>query len=385
MNFFYQIAEHYSWQGIALVAILIVLFAVQTYYYAIAYRRIHRFRLAKRNEKYCENPFISIIVAVRGEDEFFLSEQLPTILAQEYPVYEVVVVYIGRDIDYYAELQRIRDERSNLKLTKLSGNGRIYITTKQAYNIGIKSAQYDHLLFTTPGTIPATTEWVKYMALAFERGSIVAGAAAPYFDEKNLSTYLMRLAEMHYSRNHMAMAVNDRIYVAPRSNFGFTRRLYEATRGFNHLNMDIGENDLYIQSITSPRRSAVMLSPKSLVHEDRPSKWSEWLEVIRYNRSTAEYYPTPIRTFARWESGSRMLFLLTALAIIVLLPLELKIFAAFMLIVRYTMVLLSTRKTASKLGEHGILVNYWIYDILGPIIDFMISLKHSNNSPKAWI
>lgn len=385
MYFFNQILDHYSWQGIALVAILLVLFFVQLYYYAIAYRRIHRFRLVKRNEKYCENPFVSVIVAVRGEDEFFLSEQLPTLLAQEYPVYEIVVVYIGRDIDYYAELQRIRDERSNLKITKLSGSGRIYITTKQAYNIGIKSAQYDALLFTTPGTIPATVEWVKYMSHAFERGSIVAGAATPYFDEKRLATYLMRLAEMHYSRNHMAMSVNDRIYVAPRSNFGFTRRLYEATRGFNHLNMDIGENDLYIQSITSPRRSAVMLSPKSLVHEERPSSWHEWLEVIRYNRSTSEYYPTFIKTFAQWESGSRVLFFITALAIIILLPLELKIFAAVVVLLRYMMVLLSTRKTAEKFGEHGILLNYWIYDIVGPAIDFIISLKRSNNSPKAWI
>ncbi|MEE1168645.1 MAG: glycosyltransferase, partial [Alistipes sp.] len=133
MHFFNQILEHYTWPGIALLAILLILFAVQLYYYAIAYRRIHRFRLMNQKDKYCENPYVSVIVAVRGEDEYFLSEQLPTLLGQSYDVYEIVVVYIGRDIDYYAELQRIRDQRSNMKLTKLGGNGRIYITTKQAY------------------------------------------------------------------------------------------------------------------------------------------------------------------------------------------------------------------------------------------------------------
>lgn len=385
MQFFGNIFDCYSWQGVTLVAILFLLFLVQAYYYAVSYRRIHRFRLVHRNDKHCENPYISVIIAVRGEDEYFLSHQIHKLLEQKYDVYEIVVVYIGRDIDYYAELQRIRDQRSNMKLTKMSGNGRIYITTKQAYNVGIKSAQYDNLLFTTPGAIPATDEWITYMSYAFERGTIVAGAVAPRFEEDRLRTYLMRMAEFNYSRNHMAMAVNDKIYVAPRSNFGFTRRLYEATRGFNHLNMDIGENDLYIQSITSSKRSAVMLSPKSLMYEDRPSTWGEWLDIVRYNRSTARYYPTEISTFSRWEAGSRMLFFLVAIAIMVLLPLELKITALAFVLIRYIMVLLSTRKSADKFGEQGILLRYWIYDLIGPIIDFVIDLKPSNNSPKAWI
>ena len=385
MHFFNQILEHYTWPGVALLAILLILFAVQLYYYAIAYRRIHRFRLMNQKDKYCENPFVSVIVAVRGEDEYFLSKQLPTLLGQSYDVYEIVVVYIGRDIDYYAELQRIRDQRSNMKLTKLGGNGRIYITTKQAYNVGIKSAQYDNLLFTTPGAIPATDEWVTYLAHAFERGIIVTGASAPHFEENSTKTFLMRMAEFHYNRNHMAMSVNDRIWVASRSNFGFTRKLYEATRGFNHLNMDIGENDLYIQAITKPQRCAVMLSPKSLVYEERPCTWNEWLDVVRYNRSTADYYPTPIKTFSTWESGSRTLFFLTTLAALVLLPLELKIFVLCLALLRYLIVVLSTRKTAQKLGEKGIMLKYWIYDLLGPAIEYIIGLKHGNNSPKAWI
>lgn len=385
MQFLSNIFEHYSWQGVSLMAILVILFFVQFYYYVVSYRRIHRFRLVHRNDKYCENPYISIIVAVRGEDEYFLEHQLHKLLSQQYDVYEVVVVYIGRDVDYYAELQHIRDQRSNMKLTKMSGNGRIYITTKQAYNVGIKSAQYDNLLFTTPGAIPATDEWVTYMSYAFERGTVVAGAVAPRFEQDTLKTYLMRMAEFHYSRNHMAMAVNDRIYVAPRSNFGFTRHLYEATRGFNHLNMDIGENDLYIQAITSPRRSAVMLSPKSLIFEDRPSTWSDWLDIVRYNRSTAPYYPTFISTFRHWESGSRMLFFSVALAIMIILPLELKITALAFVLLRYLFVILSTRKSAEKLGEKKILLKYWIYDLIGPAIDFIIGLKQSNNSPKAWI
>ena len=74
-----------------------------------------------------------------------------------------------------------------------------------------------------------------------------------------------------------------------------------------------------------------------------------------------------------------------ALAIIVLLPLELKLAAIAILLLRYMMVMLSTRKSIDKFGESGVLMRYWICDLIGPVIDFIIDLKPSNNSPKAWI
>ena len=112
MEFLTNIFEHYSWQGIALVFLAVTLFAIQIYYYAVVYNRIISFRLMREREKRRENPDISIIVPMRGESERFLVDELPALLHQEYDHYEVVVVYIGSDNDYYDELQRIRDNHS---------------------------------------------------------------------------------------------------------------------------------------------------------------------------------------------------------------------------------------------------------------------------------
>ena len=385
MHFFNDILQHYSWQGTTLVLLTVTLFFIQLYYYAIAYNRIIGFRLLRAREKRRDNPPVSVIVPMRGESERFLVDELPALLHQDYAHYEVVVVYIGGDSDYYDELQRIRDNHSYMRLTKMGGNERLYISTKQALNVGIKSAQYDCLLFTIPNATPISSDWVATMAKGFERGSVVIAPAVPNFEGKSLSTYLMRLIEFNMMRNAMARAVVGKPYYAPRSNYGFDRSLYERTRGYNHLKIDIGENDLYIQSITRPQRCAVMLSPKALVYEERPSTWNEWLDVVRYNRSTGSYYPIFIKTFESWETGSRALFFLATLAALILLPLELKIFALGLALLRYIIVVFSTRKTAQKLGERGIILKYWMYDLLGPAIDYIINLKRSNNSPKAWI
>lgn len=366
------------------MAVVVILFMTQLYYYLIAYYRIYRFRLMRRRTKLNENPPISVIVALRGESERFLTTELPALLQQQYNYYEIVVVYIGGDMEYYEELQRIRDNYSYMRLTKMGGDGRIYITNKQALNVGIKSAQYDALLFTTPGSTPISEQWIALMAKGFERGSVVMGPSVPDFEKDNLKTYMMRMTEFHRLRNAMARAVVDKLYYAPRSNYGFTRDLYNSTRGYNQLGIDIGDNDLYLQDIVTPEKTAVVLSPHSLVVEERPSQWSEWMEHMRYFSSTANSYPKAVKTFVRRERDSRILFFLTVVTAIAILPLELKCIAAGLLLLRYITVLWTSHRTARKLGERRIALRYWIYDLFGPIIEWMIGSHDSHNTPRVW-
>ena len=382
MEFLTNIFEHYSWQGIALVFLAVTLFAIQIYYYAVVYNRIISFRLMRERERRRENPAISIIVPMRGESERFLVDELPALLHQEYDHYEVVVVYIGSDNDYYDELQRIRDNHSYMRLTRMGGsNERFYISTKQALNVGIKSAQYDCLLFTIPGATPVSNEWVATMAKGFERGSVVIAPAVPNFEGNNLSTYIMRMIELNQMRNAMVCAIEGKPYYAPRSNYGFDRKLYDSERGYNYLGLDIGENDLFLQEIATAKRTSVVMSRHSIVKEERIDMVSEWKEQMRYYGNTRQFYPAAAKHFTTRELGSRALFFIVAIAIIVILPLELKLGAIGLLLARYAIAVWSSRRVAHKLGERDMALKYWIYDLLGPMLEWMLWSKKSRNLP----
>ncbi|MBO5890142.1 MAG: glycosyltransferase [Alistipes sp.] len=384
VQIFNEILQHYTWAGIALMAVVVVLFFVQLYYYAIAYYRVYRFRLMRRKRINRPNPPVSVIVAVRGENEHFLTDELPVLLNQQYEHYEVVVVYIGGDMEYYEELQNIRNNFSYMRLTKMGGNERIYITTKQALNVGIKSAQYEALLFTTTGAIPKSDQWVSYMAKGFEYGEVVMGSSVAIYEHDNVKNYLKRMVEMHNMCNAAASAIKGKFYSAPRSNYGFTRSLYNSTRGYNHLGIDIGDNDLYLQDIVTPERLSVVLSPYTIVEEQRPEQWREWLEHMRYYGSTVDRYPASCRTFTRRERGSRVLFFLSAITAMVVLPLEIKLGVAALMLLRYIMVVWSSYRVGRKLGERGIVSKYWIYDIVGPVIEWIVGSHDSYNTPKVW-
>ena len=287
-------------------------------------------------------------------------------------------------MEYYEQLQNIRNNYSYMRLTKMGGNDRIYITTKQALNVGIKSAQYEALLFTTTGSMPKSEEWISFMAKGFEYGGVVVGSSVASYENDNVRNYLKRMVEMHNMRNAMASAVQGKFFYAPRCNYGFTKSLYDSTRGYNYLGIDIGDNDLYLQDIASPERLAVVLSPHAIVEEQRPESWREWLEYMRYYGSTVDSYPASRRLFMRRERGSRVLFFLSSIVAIVVMPLEVKIAVAALLLLRYIIVLFSSYRVGRKLGERGIASKYWIYDIVGPMVEWIIGSHDSHNTPKIW-
>ena len=44
----------------------------------------------------------------------------------------------------------------------------------------------------------------------------------------------------------------------------------------------------------------------------------------------------------------------------------------------------SSRRVAHKLGESDIALKYWIYDLFGPALEWMLWSKKSRNTPRVW-
>ena len=140
MNILDYILQHYGWQGMALAAVIIVLFFIQLWYYLVKYGRVSRFRNSRRKKKLSAEPAVSIVVPMFSEDYTYLDEGLQQLLAQQYATtYEVVVVYVGADSDFYEELLRQRLFHPNLTVTKIAFNPRFPISVKMALNVGINS------------------------------------------------------------------------------------------------------------------------------------------------------------------------------------------------------------------------------------------------------
>ena len=373
----------YGWEGTALAGVLLVLLGVQLYYYIWVYGRIAGYKNNRRMEILDADPPVSVIIPLFAEDYSFVEERLPLILAQSYACFEVVIVYVGADSDFYEDLARLKQSFPQIITTKIHLNPRFPISRKMALNVGIKSAHYEHMLFTSTDACPQTDRWLSLMAKGFTRGDIVIGYCGVE-QGKGLTGYLMRTWRMMHAAEWLGRAVCRRPYRGMLQNFGFTKKLYFGNNGFNHLNMNIGEDDLFLQQVMTRDNVSIILSPRATLTERVWGGLGWGLSQLRYFGSAFRRYPRGVRNFVQWEIGSRLLFFAAALCAIAVMPLEYKLAAAAMILLRYLVVALEVRRIANRLGERGIAWRYFLYDLLSMPGAVLLSFLTLGKDKRVW-
>lgn len=363
---------------------ILVLFFVQLYYHLFAYGRISKFRIKHRKKILESEPPISVVVPLFSEDYRYLEDSLPLILGQQYgATFEVVLVYVGTSNDFYEEMARMRLRYPNLTITKIEYNPRFPISVKMALNVGIKSAHNEHIIISTTSAQPATENWLAMMGKAFMRGNIVLGYTA-IEPTSGLKNYLMRMSRLQMSMYWMAQSVSRNTYRGSRHNFGFTKTLYFGNKGFSHLNMNIGEEDLFIQKIAKRNNVSTVLIPKGSMIEHPWGGWRWWISELRHYGEAYKLYPAEIRNTIEWDLGSQVLFFITILTALIFMPLEFKAAALLLLIVRYVVAMLRARSVAKRVGESKVMLRYWIFDLFNPLLMACVRLAMIRKDSSVW-
>ncbi len=378
--------ERYEVWGIAIISLTLLLFIVQLCYWIGGFSRIAKYRDKKRVEILHETPKVSVIIPLFAEDYQFLDERLPLFMVQEGVDFEMVIVYVGNNKDFYEDIQRLQQALPNITATKIQANPRFPISVKAALNVGIKAAHCEHLIFTTTDCYPRSDKWLALMANGFRRGDIVTGYTA-LESEKGFGRYFMRTMQLMESASWMKAAIKGSPYRGVCTNIGWTKSLYYKSNGFSHLNMNIGNDDLFIQHLIknyAPQVSLI-LSPRATLNQLCWGDMGWWSSEYRYFRSSFSLYPRKAKMSERGERRSRILFMVCAILSIALLPLEIKGAALLLIIIRLGVVLMVVKDIANRVGEAGVASKYILFDMLSPLyISVMdISLK-LRREPRAW-
>ena len=370
MEILNEIIDGYGIAALVLLLLVVVLFVEQV----VSLCRmliVAKFKQTTRTQILQEQPPVSVVVPLFGEDEEYLKGDFRTLLSQSCPTYEVVAVYVGKEDAYYATLKHLRKFYKHLKTTQIDYTPQYPITMRLALNIGIKSASYEHIVITTPETTITTRDWVNYMARGFMYGDIVLGYCnwAQQSGLKNLFYRKYRFSEV---RTYLAEAIRGRQYGASRNCMGFTKSLYFSVRGFDHLDLTAGEDDLFIQRIATKDNVSVLLTPAAHCSEQPPHSFSSWLTEIYRQGQTRQYYTQQARNAEGCAMICRLAFFVAAIGAIAVLPFELKIFAALLLLVRYIIMGVVNSKTAARVGEQGIAAWEPLFDFIEPWVRFII-------------
>lgn len=373
----------YGWYGILLLALLLFTFFSQLYYHLFQWGALSSYRLSKR-DKLRETPVkVSVIVPLFFEDYDWIDSTLRSLLGQKYEEdFQIVVVYVGSDTDFYEDLCKLRGAYPHLSVTRIF-LGEYPVSRKMAINVGIKAASFDYIIMTSADATPSSERWLKLMATGFCYSDIVLGYSAVERTSgpKNL---FARKYQFMQSLPWLSSAIRGKLFGASKTNFGFAKELYFKAKGFNHLNMNAGEDDLFLQQIASGQAASIVLSPNAICKERfwRDIRW--WTNRIHNLGVTFRYYPEWAKRRIQTEPVSRIAFFATASAACLFMPYEIKIAACAMLVLRYLLCTLSLLRIANRIGDKHLCLYDIVFDIFYPVIYFTMALTQRKKQENEW-
>ncbi len=283
-----------SWSGLVswgwvLLALFFFTVLIQLFVYWFILARAAWYR-SKPIEDHEELPAVSVIICARN-DYPGLEQNLPLILEQDYPRFEVVVVDDGSNDDSNLLLKAMCYRYSHLKVVTL-GNSVSFIRGKKLpLSVGIKSASYDVLLLTDAVCRPASSGWIRNMAVHFSRGKAIVLGYCAYNPKPGFLNKLIRLDAVLSALRYGGMSMAGSPYMGVGQNLAYTRTLFYKVKGFtSHYNVIVGDDSLFVNQAAHKDNTATEMLPNAFTLTDPPVGLGEWIRQKARNMGSIKYY-----------------------------------------------------------------------------------------------
>lgn len=278
-----------------------VLIAVQVFFYLFFFTRVafHKDKAggAALPEDAGETLPVSVIICARDESRN-LSERLPSVLEQRYPInHEVLVINDNSYDDTKFVLDRFTNDYPQLKPVELVQEAKLIIGKKFPLSVGIKTARYDTLVLTDADCTPASPEWIKNVQNAYQPGTEVVLGYGPYEKKPGMLNRIIRFETFHTALQYLSYAQAGLPYMGVGRNLSYKKDLFFRNKGFaGHNQIPSGDDDLFINAVATKQNTRVVLDASSFVYSPPKTTWGDWLRQKQRHYTTSRYYK-PIHKF----------------------------------------------------------------------------------------
>ena len=362
------------------LSVLAFITIIQLFYYWSIYGKVAFFR--QKNEFVRSDQGVSVIVCAR--DEYHnLKENLPLLLAQDYSLFEVVVVNHGSEDETHYLLRDLAEVHKNLKIVNVPQDLNFFTGKKFPLSIGIKSASYEVLLFTDADCIPSSNQWLRRMAANFTEGTEIVLGYGAYSKSKSLLNLLIRFDTTRIAMNYLGFARAGMPYMGVGRNMAYRKSLFYRQNGFiSHYRIQSGDDDLFINKAATARNTRIEIQADAQTISKPKTSFDQWIRQKRRHLQTGSFYK-PIHKFVLglFAFTQTMYWVLTiALLVLWYQPYVVMGIAGLRLFTQ----LLVTGKVMKKLSEKGFLLLVPIFELFLMIISPVLAFANLLNKPVKW-
>lgn len=365
---------------LALLCFLALCFVWQMGFLLIIQRRLAAYSVPDEEVTAVNLP-ISVIISARNEAKN-LAQYLPAILEQDYPKFEVVVVNDCSVDDSYHVLEEISKNYPHLKLVTVTEHPRFKTGKKFALTMGIKAAQYEHLLFTDADCEPASPHWIARMAANFAPGIQIVLGYSPYKKRRGFINAFTRFETLKTAITYISAALGQNAYMGIGRNLAYTKSLFFSVKGFAaHLHILAGDDDLFVNSNATANNTAVEIHKDAFVYTDAKRTLGGYYRQKKRHMGVGGLYKNKHRRMLSFEALSGFFFYV-ALVLCIVFKVQLPIIAG-LYIARLIAQIIVYIKSAKKLTGKDLIwylpfldLLYYVYlNVFGLIGTFVKTIQ----------
>lgn len=351
------------------------LLIIQYIYYLGIYYRMHRRNNAERkNELHFtkELPPLSVVICARNESEN-LRRFLPSVLEQDYPEFEVIVINDGSTDESEAVLSAFEEKYQHLYHSFTPENARYISRKKLALTLGIKASKYDWLVFTEANCMPESNQWLRMMARNFTPHTQIVLGYSGYERGKGWLHKRVSFDALFTALRYLGFALAGMPYMGIGRNLAYRKELFFKQKGYStHLNLQRGEDDLFINQIANADNTRVETDARAIMRMQPVERYKEWKEEKVSYMATARYFKGAQRLLLGFETFTRLLFYAACLGGIVMGIMSLHWLVAgialLIYLLRFTVQAIVINQTASDQKEkRHYYLSLPVFDLLQPL------------------
>ncbi|PQJ74024.1 glycosyltransferase [Polaribacter gangjinensis] len=324
---------------------------------------------------------VSVIIFAKNNAEN-LTNFLPSILSQNYPTFEVVLIDNNSSDNTEEVINSFALTNSNIKLVSVENNEAFWGSKKYALTLGIKAAKYEYLLFIEPNCKPISEFWISEMSQEFSiEKSIVLGYST-IKNEKNISNFLIRFYHFISALQYLNFAKLGIPFMADGKNLAYTKSEFYRAKGYiNHMKQELGEDDLFIQDAANETNTAFCIQKNSFTESVFLQTFSNWFLNQRKKVFLKKRYQPKHRFLIGLFSVSKFLFYVLGIILCFFYPYEimLSFFGTYFLI-QFIVIGIASK----RMEEKNLIFFLPFLDISFLLIQISIFIANLTSKPTHW-
>ncbi len=296
MDFISAYASDLSLIELVLSATLLFLFIILISYSLILFRKTYTYQKKNINSNVDDNklPGISVIITSKNDSEE-LERNLPFVMNQDYPKFEVIVVNSGSTDDTDVIIKAAEQKYSQLYHTFIPAGADEINEKKLAITLGVKAAKHDIVLFTEAYCRPASEKWIREFGLEFLKGKdIILGYSRILFRKKIRFNRFISYDNLIHHLKFLSLTLYKKPFMGIGRNMAYKKEIFFTNKGFSSvLGIDGGEDDLFLNYISTKKNTGVVLSKESITETDSVDSFSTWKSIKSKYIYTKQFYKGP--------------------------------------------------------------------------------------------